>query len=319
MPVLASLLAAFIPMLIYLVLIWWMDKYDREPILFLFIHFLWGALGAVIIGISGSMILAAFTGLVGAESKSSSLIQTIFFAPFSEEIAKGLFLLYSINSKKFDNITDGIVYGAAIGLGFGMTENFIYFLTYGDSFSSWIQLVLIRSLFSAVMHCISTATFGAFLAIAKFSSPIGQSTLPFAGLMLAMLIHFLWNAAISFETTFFYGFIFMIFLALIFFFVFRLSIKNEKNIVEHELLEESNDGLIPEEHIRILSSHLRFRKGWIDERIRKLYTRYAIRLAFSKNQFRKVKDVSKNYYALEIEKNRQVVRSLLTTNTLQIK
>jgi len=316
MPILASLFAALIPMFIYLALIWWMDKYDREPFSFLFIHFLWGALGAVIIGIAGSMILSTFTGLTGTESKSSSLIQTIFFAPFSEEIAKGVFLLYSVNSKKFDNITDGIVYGAAIGLGFGMTENFIYFLTYGDTLSSWIQLVLIRSLFSAVMHCISTASFGAFLAIAKFSSPAGKKIFPFAGLTIAMLIHFLWNATISFETTFFYGFIFMIFLVLIFFFVFKLSIRNEKQIIEYELLEESNDGLIPEEHIKILSSHLRFRKGWIDERIRKLYTRYAIRLAFDKNQFRKVKDASKNYYAIEIEKDRQVVRSLLTNNTL---
>ena len=316
MPILASLFAALIPMFIYLALIWWMDKYDREPFSFLFIHFLWGALGAVIIGIAGSMILSTFTGLTGTESKSSSLIQTIFFAPFSEEIAKGVFLLYSVNSKKFDNITDGIVYGAAIGLGFGMTENFIYFLTYGDTLSSWIQLVLIRSLFSAVMHCISTASFGAFLAIAKFSSPAGKKIFPFAGLTIAMLIHFLWNATISFETTFFYGFIFMIFLVLIFFFVFKLSIRNEKQIIEYELLEESNDGLIPEEHIKILSSHLRFRKGWIDERIRKLYTRYAIRLAFDKNQFRNVKDASKNYYEIEIEKDRQVVRSLLTNNTL---
>ncbi|MHB8905495.1 MAG: PrsW family intramembrane metalloprotease [Melioribacteraceae bacterium] len=316
MPILASLFAALVPMFIYLALIWWMDKYDREPFSFLFTHFLWGALGAVIIGIAGNMILSVFTGLTGTESKSSSLIQTIFFAPFSEEIAKGVFLLYSVNSKKFDNITDGIVYGAAIGLGFGMTENFIYFLTYGDTLSSWIQLVLIRSLFSAVMHCISTASFGAFLAIAKFSSPIGKKIFPFAGLTIAMLIHFLWNATISFENTFFYGFIFMIFLVLIFFFVFKLSIRNEKQIIEYELLEESNYGLIPEEHIKILSSHLRFRKGWIDERIRKLYTRYAIRLAFDKNQFRKVKGATKNYYEIEIEKDRQVVRSLLTNNTL---
>ncbi|MCX6168020.1 MAG: PrsW family intramembrane metalloprotease [Ignavibacteriales bacterium] len=319
MPVFASLLAALIPMLVYLLLIWWMDKYDREPFPFLFIHFLWGAFGAVIISIIGNMILLSVTGDAGASSKSSSLIQTIFFAPFSEEIAKGLFLLYSINSRHFDNITDGIVYGAAIGLGFGMTENFIYFLTYGDSFSSWIYLVLVRSLFSAVMHCISTATFGAFLAIAKFSSPVLKRVLPIAGLSFAMLIHFLWNATISFETTFFYGFIFMIFLALVFFFVFRLSIKNEKYIVERELFEESNDGLIPEEHIKILSSHLRFRKGWIDEKIRKLYCRYAIRLAFSKNQFKNVKDGSKDFYAFEIEKNRQIVGSLLKTNTLEIK
>jgi protease PrsW len=319
MPVLASLLAALIPMILYLVLIWWMDKYDREPFLFLLGHFLWGAFGAVVLGIIASIVLSHFIGISGTESNSASLIRTILIAPVIEEISKGIFLLITVNSKKFDNITDGIIYGAAIGLGFGMTENFIYFLTYGDSFSSWLQLVLIRSLFSAVMHSISTASFGAFLAVAKFSSPAGKKFFPFAGLMIAMLIHFLWNGSVSFENTFFYGFIFMIFIVLIFFFVFRLSIRNEKDIVERELLEESKEGLIPQEHIIILSTRLRFRKGWIDEKIRKIYTRSAIRLAFSKNQFKNVKDGSKIYYALEIEKNRETLRSLLTTNTMHSK
>ena len=86
----------------------------------------------------------------------------IVVAPIVEEITKGLFLLITITNKKFDNITDGIVYGGAIGLGFGMTENFLYFVSYGESISNWIMLVIVRSLFSAVMHCVSTATLGRF-------------------------------------------------------------------------------------------------------------------------------------------------------------
>lgn len=291
-----------------------MDKYDREPLLLILIHFFWGAFGAIILGISGSIILSGLTGLIGEASKTSSLIQTIVFAPFSEEIAKGVFLLYSVNSKKFDNITDGLVYGAAVGLGFGMTENFIYFISYGDTPLSWFQIVVIRSLFSAVMHCISTGAFGAFLAMAKFSSQPGKNALPFVGLFLAMFIHLMWNLSVSFEDTFFYGFLFMIFLILFFIFIFRLSISNEKKIIERELLDESKLGLIPQWHINILSSHLRFRDGWIDERIRRLYSRYAIRLAFSKNQFREAKDFTRDFYALEIEKNRGTIRSLLSNN-----
>ncbi len=314
MPLLASLFAAVIPMASYLLLLWWMDKYDREPTLFVLFHFLWGAVGAVILGIGGSLFLNALVETHSGAASGSSLIQTIIFAPLSEELAKGAFLLYTINSKKIDNITDGLVYGGAIGLGFGMTENFIYFLTYGTSLLSWLQIVFVRSLFSAVMHCISTATFGALIATAKFSSSPIRNVLPFLGLAIAILIHFSWNILVSFENTFFYGFLFMFLLVLFFFYIFKLSLKNEKNIIELELREESMMNLIPETHIKILSSHLRFRSGWVNEDIRIIYSRCAIRLAFSKNQYKKVKDSSKNHYAAEIEKNRETVRSLLSTN-----
>ena len=93
-------------------------------------------------------------------------------APFVEEITKGAFLLFTIRSNKFDNITDGIVYGGAIGLGFGMTENFLYFILYGNTLVNWITIVIIRTLFSAVMHCVATATFGAFLAYSKYKKTL---------------------------------------------------------------------------------------------------------------------------------------------------
>lgn len=318
MSLISSFIATILPMLFYLIVLWRMDKYDREPLLFVLAHFLWGAFGAIILGISGSLILGSLTGILGSTSNISKLIQTIIFAPLSEEIAKGAFLLYSVNSKKFDNTTDGLLYGGVIGLGFGMTENFLYFLTYGNTPLNWLFLVIIRSLFSALMHCISTGTLGAFLALAKSSSNFGKNTLPLAGLFTAIFIHSMWNTSVSISDTFLFGFLFMIFLILFFIFVFRLSVNNEKNIIERELLEESMSGLIPKEHIKILSSHLRFRRGWIDERIRKLYSRFAIRLAFNKNLFKKTKDLNKLYYSSEIEKNREAVRSLLSNNYISV-
>ncbi|PKL81851.1 MAG: hypothetical protein CVV24_13175 [Ignavibacteriae bacterium HGW-Ignavibacteriae-3] len=314
MAVPASLFAAILPMLAYLFLIWWMDRYEREPLQFVFLHFMWGAFGAVIFGVTGSYLLSYLAGISGTGSGTGEIIRTVILAPVSEEIAKGIFLVFTINSRKFDNITDGLVYGGAIGLGFGMTENFIYFLAYGNSLSSWIQIVLIRSLFSAVMHCIATASVGVFLAIAKFSLLKRRKYLPFFGFMIAILIHFIWNSAVSFEETFLYGLIFMILLIYYFFSIFKFAIRNEKRIIETELSEESASGLIPEPHIKILSTHLRFRSGWIDESIRKLYTRFAIRLAFRKNQIKYINDSSCEYYAAEIEINRAAILSLLSNN-----
>ncbi len=307
-----SLLAAIIPMFFYLLLIWKMDKHEREPLFFVIIHFLWGAFGAIVLGVAGHLLLLTFTGLAGNSSPTSEIIQTTIFAPFSEEIAKGLFLLWSVNSSKFDNITDGLVYGAAIGLGFGMTENFIYFVFYSDTIFPWVFIVLVRSLFSAVMHCIATATFGAFLAMAKLSKPFAKSVLPLIGLSLAMFFHFVWNLLVSVEGASLFGFLFMIFLIAFFILIFKLSVNNEMQIIEYELNEEALLGFFPSNHVRIISSNLRFRKGWIDEKIRALYSRTAIHLAFSKM---KMKRSSEEYlhqrYLNEIKGHREIIRSLL--------
>ena len=310
----ASFIAAIIPMILYLTIIWRADKYEKEPLRFVAIHFLWGAVGAIILGISGSFILTYLTGLIGNTSYIGKLVETIIFAPFSEELSKGFFLLYSINSKQFDNITDGLVYGSAIGLGFGMTENFIYYILFGTNLNSWLYIVIVRTFFSGLMHCIATGTFGAFLGKAKFSTGIIKHILPFAGLTLAIFIHFMWNISVSFEGTYFYGFLFMTILIVFFIIAFKFSLAQEQRILESELSEESSFGLVPKSHVIILSSGLRFRQGWVTENIRKTYARIAVRLAFNKHQFRNCTYDMKDSIALEIEKNRDAIRSILSRN-----
>ena len=117
-------------MLLYLVLIWKFDRYDREPFKLVFTNYLWGALGAIVLAILGSFLLTSIASIFIKEDLQLSRFGAIVVAPVVEEITKGMFLLITIANRKFDNITDGIVYGGAIGLGFGMTENFLYFITY---------------------------------------------------------------------------------------------------------------------------------------------------------------------------------------------
>lgn len=311
MSITASFIAAIIPMIVYLIFIWRLDKYEREPLTFVFVHFLWGAIGAIILGVIGNFILTDITGV--SEQYSGTLIQTVVFAPITEEIAKGVFLLFTINSRRFDNLTDGLVYGGAIGLGFGMTENFTYFITYGDSIIGWIFLVIIRSGFSAVMHCIATATFGAFLGIAKFSDSKFKVILPFIGISLAIFYHIMWNLSVSFDGTYLYGLLFIIVLITMFVLVFKYSLEHEKRIITKELYEESLNNIIPKEHISIISSHLRLRKGWINENIRKSYFRSAIKLAFAKMKSKKTKGFDKQYYLSEVDNNRDIIKTLLAS------
>ena len=312
MLVISSALAAVIPMLIYLTIIWRFDRYDREPFALLFKNYLWGALGAITLAIIGSGIMSGFFSFFIQSKAVLHRTETIFIAPFVEEITKGLFLFITVKNIKFDNMTDGIVYGGAIGLGFGMTENFLYFVAYGSTVSEWLSIVIIRTLFSAIMHCVSTATFGAFLGYAKFKNSGTKALLTFIGLCIAMFIHFAWNFSVSFESTEFLGFLFMIITVAIFIVVYNVSVVGERKIIYRELQDEAKNGLIPENHLHILNSSYRNTTGWIDESIRKLYVNAATTLAFRKMELRQSKGKSRSYYEKDVEYYRDFISNLLS-------
>jgi RsiW-degrading membrane proteinase PrsW (M82 family) len=309
----ASAFAAIVPMFTYLFIIWWVDRYDREPFGLLLKNYLWGAIGAIIFALAWSSIISAFISIFVDDEASLGKIETIAVAPFVEEITKGAFLFFTIRNKKFDNITDGIVYGGAIGLGFGMTENFLYFIVYGDNLSNWVTIVIIRTLFSAVMHCVATATFGAFLAFSKFKKPFVKIFSITAGFLIAMFIHLAWNFSVNFESTTLLGFLFMIFTVAIFISAFSISINEEKKIIYSELLIEAQNGLIPLVHLSILNSSKRNRLGWVDESIRKLYINAATTLAFRKRQLRNLTGLSRNYCEEDINYYRNFIQNLLSS------
>lgn len=306
-----SALAAAIPMILYMIVLWRLDKYEREPFKYVFASFLWGAAGAIILASLASWILTEGAHLFIRSAAIDRLLGPLVFAPLIEESTKGLFLIFLVRSRVFDNITDGLVYGGAIGLGFGMTENFLYFITYGNSLGSWLLLVFVRTSFSAVMHCISTASLGTFLAVAKFGKGWTKASAPIIGFFIAVTIHFIWNFTVSFRITLLLGVLFIMFAVTAFITVFLMSVYNERRIILKELDEEVKANLLPEGHLSIVASRQRYEKGWIDEAVRKDYVKALIRLAFRKMQFRQTSGKEKEYYAAEIELYRSYIRDLL--------
>ncbi len=313
MLVLFSAIAAIVPMSLYLFLIWKFDRYDREPFKFLLVNYLWGALGAIVLSLIGSLIITALLSIIIKDIIQLNRFGSIVVAPIVEETTKGFFLLITVASRKFDNITDGIVYGGAIGLGFGMTENFFYFISFSQSVPSWIMLVIVRSLFSGVMHCVSTATLGAFFGYAKFKPMLQRVVFGMIGLLIAMTIHAIWNFSLNFEEIAPLGFLFLFISIIIFIITFSLSIKSERKIIRDELKEEADTGLIPQLHLEILSSPKRERKGWLDEKIRKVYIKAATTLAFRKIQLRNSNGASRVFYERDVENYRNFIGNLLST------
>jgi RsiW-degrading membrane proteinase PrsW (M82 family) len=303
----ASLVFAIVPILLYLWSIWLMDRYDREPVSLLLLNFAWGALGAVFFGIVFSISLSVSLG-------TSSFHDAVFIAPVTEEITKGIFLLWTVRDRRFDNITDGVVYGMAIGLGFGMTENFMYFLS-ASTPEEWVFLVIVRTVYTAVMHAMATGIFGAFMGMTKFGPASRRWPLRLLGLMLAIGIHFFWNFSVSINNPAAAGLgMLFIFLSLVVIIVVvQLALLAENRLLIRELAEEAELGRIPATHLQYLPfSSKRKLLGWISPTVdRKMYIQLSTRLAFRKFQSRNCPERDRAQYLEEVERLREEIASLL--------
>ncbi|MEO8663938.1 MAG: PrsW family intramembrane metalloprotease [Ignavibacteria bacterium] len=312
----ASLIAAVVPMFIYLLIIWIMDRYEREPFWFVLLNFFWGATGAIFLGIIGSIIFQIPLNEVinavsdGDASELVNLSGAVITAPLVEEFTKGVFLLIISMSKKFDGGVDGAVLGGAIGLGFGMTENFMYFLSYGTTPVAWLMLVVIRTLFSAVMHCLSTATFGAFLGYSKFKPLVYKIILVPTGFFLAVFLHFAWNLSVSFQDTTIFGFLFLIMYLFVTFAIFQISVYFEGKTILKELQDEASLGLIPSDHLNHLPYITRrYKYGWCPIGVdQKNYVKTVTTLALRKNQYKNTKGNMQQSYLRDIENLRYKVQ-----------
>jgi len=300
MPIIVSVIAAIIPMLLYLFLIYKLDKHEREPIILIFMHYIWGAISSII-------IVFIVNDLVGLSFSYLNLIfptvlQVILFAPLIEELSKGSFIYFSSQNENFDNLTDALVYGAAIGLGFGMTENALYFIKFGVDVKSWILIVVMRSSFSAVMHAISTSIFASFILLSKFSSVRKRKFYYLTGFIVAVTIHFSWNAAVSFEETFWYGVLVLLFYILVFVYLFYYSLNYELKILNEELLEETSSGILE-------NLNLFYKKSKRFSSLNKKQISFLLKLGFTKKKLKFATDHEKIKLSAEMNSLRNKLNS----------
>ena len=97
--------------------------------------------------------------------------------------------------QEVDEIEDGIVYGAACGLGFGATENVLYGLSEGATaagIAGIFVIILLRTVSSILLHLVATSYTG--YGIAKYQLENEPFTVVIKYYLLAVLIHAAWNA-----------------------------------------------------------------------------------------------------------------------------
>lgn len=194
-------LAAFVPSLLYLVWIRNTERYGREPYGRLLRIFIYGATLSVFVAVVLELLTMALLDMniervyeiLGRHPSLTSLILAVVIAPLAEELAKGLGVFR--HRRFMSDIEDGIIFGAAAGLGFAATENLLYESNayFADGASAFIATAIVRSLSSALIHATSSAVMG--LGIAR--SARGQrSWVPYY--FAAVIIHAAFNLAASF-------------------------------------------------------------------------------------------------------------------------
>lgn len=210
LPIFASLMITYavVQTLVLLLAIRFLDPYEREPLAAVAAMALWGAVGATTVSAVANV---SFRDLLPPDVVE--VFGSAIYAPAVEEVAKGValvaFLLISARARgrlgipNFEGVTDGIVYGAAIGLGFAFTEDVLYLLlgaSEGGLEQGFVTYLSRRDFFGIGMlhHAIYSAVFGVGLGLATWRSGIvARTVLPVAGLVSAVALHTLNNGLVQ--------------------------------------------------------------------------------------------------------------------------
>jgi len=181
-----------------------MDRNHKEPWRLVLVAAAWGAIVATGLVVWGETVWeqSAQHALVPGPGLDTSLA---FMAGILEELSKGVavLLLFLIMRNEFDDVVDGIVYGAAVGLGFNYLESISYMTNIYSIFApegaggvaagvQWYGRQVLGLFFG---HATYTAFIGAGVGIARQLPSMRQKvTAIVAGFIVAIAGHFAWDA-----------------------------------------------------------------------------------------------------------------------------
>ncbi|MEO1148256.1 MAG: PrsW family intramembrane metalloprotease [Cyanobacteria bacterium J06638_22] len=277
-------------------ILWYLDRRERESVWAIATALIWG--GIIATGLSAPIntyILTEIGGWVAQNplvqetlgADAALLIGAPIAGPLVEETIKGLGILALLIffNAEFDNMRDGFIYGALVGIGFNWLESAHYIASSYAEFgiAPWgLQFGARFSLFGMAGHTLYSGLLGAFLGLALQSTRSWVRFIaPAIGWLLAVLAHALNNSLgllfalaasaqgiapsdepipppqlgfldVWFQKSLFDLILFLPFFVLILFLLWRSGIW-ERRVIREELLEEVGGAVTPEEYEAIRS------------------------------------------------------------------
>lgn len=154
-------------------LLWWSDRYEREPSCSIIWAVAWGAFPACFLSIIFESI--AFSTVSGA---------------LIEETFKLLGLVIAFKRLNIQSWMDGLILGGYIGLGFAIFEDVLYAIRSSD-----ITMIIIdRGIFSIFSH---TFFSGIGAVVIVFGLLSKRAWVSLIGFILSFTLHLLWNTILS--------------------------------------------------------------------------------------------------------------------------
>ncbi len=278
---------------VYLLFVRAIDLYEREQFKYVIPVFLWGftvaALGSLVFNTLFLVVLSSVVSMQLAD-----VFTAVVWAPIVEECSKGLALLIAFavaslvavrrGHLEFSGVMDGIVYGSAVGFGFSLAEDILYYFNFdGETF-------VIRRIFGGFAHAAFTALTGIGIGLIPWVRPVFlKILLPILGLSGAILLH----ATFNFTATFFglLAYVIEFFVLLMYVIVIVIWLAVERSTIRSELREEVTVGTISASEYAILPTYFARTSYYLGlifagrfgdwRRARKLHEA-AINLAFTK-------------------------------------
>jgi len=182
-----------IPLILFVGLAVWLawylvmhDRGEREPRHALWAVFGFGFLGAIAAVIFEGFIPEKYLGVDAPAPFGLGLLLACMAIGLIEEAGKFIpAALYIYHKRYFNEHTDGVIYFAIAGLGFGLPENMLYSLQFGTGTG------LVRLLLTPFFHAAMTGLVGYFLIQVKIDhKPKVQVPLALLG---AALLHGLYD------------------------------------------------------------------------------------------------------------------------------
>jgi predicted ATPase/RsiW-degrading membrane proteinase PrsW (M82 family) len=293
---------AVIQAVVVLLLIRLLDLYERQPLSLLALMAGWGATGAAAIALLGNEAVKSML-----DPAARIVFGNAIAPPLVEESAKGLALIAAVGPVRllsrrlgvpvFEGVTAGIVYGAAVGLGFAFTEDIFYFVDQArvSGLEGGLDVFLYRRDFfgpAMLHHPLWTAAFGAGLGLAAWTTrPLLKVLYPLAGFSFAVVMHAVNNGLVEAVLVLRYGLdvtaawvqgslvdpsveslastlvtvtnLLDIYLLAMFVTAVALWLRYQRKIIRAELVDEASTGLLGREEAEaLLDTRARSARYW---------------------------------------------------------
>lgn len=177
-----GLITSVIPVLGFLGVLYLFDSFKLVRHNLLWLCILWGLSSAILAYVINSGLWAYIV--------EDRIWFTRYMAPLIEEVLKGLIILTLIQKRRIGFSIDAAIYGFAVGAGFSIIENMVYYFQLGSDYG--FLVFLLRGLGTAVMHGGCTALLAVWM-ISTVSRGLRFLPMAIIGTLCVIVLHSTFN------------------------------------------------------------------------------------------------------------------------------